>query len=277
MLRQAEAKQRQAINKYNSAVGKYNATLKRAVDDYNREVRARNARVRGNQRRLQSEITRLNSQRSSTRYVITQTSTIALHTAYRRVEADADTGLWDERDQALVDLAEAEAANSARVTNTLIGVAADEEELEDTSLTDELSALSEDLDRRWRGALFALNPRNPDAARHFCTSAREIILQMIDQKAPDAVVLKAMPNCQKVNGQPARRDKIGYLLDQYGADHQSLGDFIESDVNDVMNLFGEFNKGTHGPSGRFDILALRVIKARVEGSVRFLSTILRHI
>jgi hypothetical protein len=41
-----------------------------------------------------------------------------------------------------------------------------------------------------------------------------------------------------------------------------------------MKLFGEFNKGTHGEAGRFDITALRAIKSRVEGAVRFLSTVI---
>jgi hypothetical protein len=55
-------------------------------------------------------------------------------------------------------------ANSARLTNSLLGQPANEDlELEDTSLTNESSTLSEDLDQRWRGALSSLNPRNPEA------------------------------------------------------------------------------------------------------------------
>jgi hypothetical protein len=89
------------------------------------------------------------------------------------------------------------------------------------------------------------------------------------------VVLAARPNCQKVDGKPARREKIGYLLERYGANHASLGDFVEADVNDVMGLFRVFNDGTHGGAGRFDITSLRAIKGRVEGAVRFLSTVIR--
>jgi len=206
MIRQAEAKQRQAINQYNAAVRRYNADVQRAVnehntnvrqtqraiDNYNREARVHNARVHANRRRLQAEIARLNSQRSSTNFTVTQTSTIALHTAYRRIEEDYDAGILDAREGALADLAEAEAANSARVTNALLGNSLDEDfEVEDTTLTDELTSISDDLDQRWRGALFSLNPRNPDAARHFCTSSREVIVQMTDLRAPDSAVLAA--------------------------------------------------------------------------------------
>ncbi len=293
MIRQAEAKQRQAVNQYNSAVRQYNNKLKQAIDehnanvrraqravsDHNRAVDAHNSRVRADRHRLQREIRRLNGQRSSARFTVTQTSTIALHTAYRRVEDDFDAGLMGARGGPLVDLAEAEAANSARVTNSLLGQPADEDlELEGTALTNELSALSEDLDQRWRGALFSLNPRNPEAARHFCTSAREVILQMIDLKASDATVLQAVPGCDKAkDGKPARRAKIGYLLACYGEDHESLRDFVEADVDDVIGLVREVNNGTHGSAGRYDLPTLRAIKSRVEGSVRFLSTMIRGI
>jgi hypothetical protein len=147
--------------------------------------------------------------------------------------------------------------------------AADAEETEETSLTDELSALSLDLHNRWEGARFAINPRNPDAARHFCTSAREVIVELINMKAPDAAVLQAKPNCERgPDGKAvARREKIGYLLALNGAGYEALNDFVETNVNDVMNLFSQFNKGTHGTAGRFDIPTLRTIKHRVEDSI----------
>jgi hypothetical protein len=71
--------------KLKQAANKHNREVKRAIDAYNREVRAHNARVRANRRRLNAEIARLNRQRSTTRYVTVQTSTIALHTAYTHV------------------------------------------------------------------------------------------------------------------------------------------------------------------------------------------------
>lgn len=269
-------KVKQAVDKYNREVAAYNRNLQRAVGDYNREVRAHNARVRSNRRRLNAEVTRLNHQRSTTRYVSVQTFALGLHTAYSYVDAESD--LWNERGQELADLAEAEAANSIQVANALLEeTLVSPEEIEETSLTDELSLLSADLHSRWEGARFAINPRNPDAARHFCTSAREVIVELINMKAPDAAVLEAKPDCQRgPDGKAvARREKIGYLLDLNGASYETLGDFVDTNVNDVMNLFSQFNKGTHGAAGRFDITALRTIKHRVEGAIRFLATLVR--
>lgn len=276
MVADHNRKVKQAVDKYNREATSYNRAVKRDISDYNREVRAHNARVRSNQQRLKAEIARLDRQRSTTRYVTVQTSTFALHTAYSHVDTQSE--LWNERGQELADLAEAETANSAHVTNTLLGdTAADAEEIEETSLTDELSALSLDLHNRWEGARFAINPRNPDAARHFCTSAREVIAELIDMKAPDAAVLQANPDCQRApdGKRVARREKIGYLLDLNGAGYEALGNFVETNVNDVMNLFSQFNKGTHGTAGNFDIPTLRMVKHRVEDSIRFLSTLVR--
>ncbi|MFK4088785.1 hypothetical protein ACI2LF_32020 [Kribbella sp. NPDC020789] len=261
---------------YNRIVREHNRKVKSGVAKYNREVRAYNARVRANQQRLNAEIARVNRQRSTTRYVTVQTSTIALHTAYADVDEQSED--WNVRGQELADLAEAETADSAQLANTLLdGTAADAEQIEGTSLTDELSSLSLDLHSRWEGARFAINPRNPDAARHFCTSAREVVVKLIDMNAPDAAVLQAKPNCERgPDGKAvARREKIGYLLDLNGAGYETLGDFVEQDVNDVMNLFSQFNKGTHGTAGNFSIADLRAIKHRVESSIRFLSTLVR--
>ena len=111
------------------------------------------------------------------------------------------------------------------------------DEIESSELTDHLSIFSEDLDSRWRGALFSLNPRNPAAARHFCTSAREIITRIIDISAPD--------------------------------------DVVDSDIDDVVGLFRVFNDGTHGDAGTFDLVTLQALRGRVEGAIRFLSTVAR--
>ena len=173
MVNKAQREARQAVDKYSSTVRQHNANVKRAVNNYNREVRAYNSRVRSNRRRLEAEISRLKRQRSTTQYVGTQTSTWQLQEAYIHVDEAATADGWTDQSALLADLAEAETANSTRVVNTLLGDAEkadDNRELAETFLTDELSSLSADLDQRWQGALFALSPRNPDAARHFCTS-----------------------------------------------------------------------------------------------------------
>lgn len=93
------------------------------------------------------------------------------------------------------------------------------------------------------------------------------------------MVLQAKPDCQRGpdGKRVARREKIGYLLNLNGAGYEALGDFVETNVNDVMNLFSQFNKGTHGSAGSFDISALRTIKNRVEDSIRFLSKLVQGV
>ncbi|WP_369054866.1 pPIWI-associating nuclease domain-containing protein [Kineococcus terrestris] len=275
MIRQQQSAQRQAVQKYNAAVAKVNRDNKRAIDAYNRDIRAHNSRVRANRVRLQREIDRLNRSSTTTRYTTVRSSSVTLHSAYCRVESEADSWGWTEREQHLVDLAEAEAANSARATNALLGAAeTDDDAVEDTTITDELRQLSPDLDQRWQGALFALNPRNPDAARHFCTSSREVVVQMLDLNAPDAAVLAANPAALRTQqGQVTRRAKIDYLLARAGADREALADFVDTDVSDVLGLFATFNSATHGEAGKMDLPLLRSLKGRVEGAIRFLHAV----
>lgn len=280
MVRQQQQKQKQAIDRYNREARAHNAKVQRSVDEYNRGARAHNARVRSNRQRLEREIAKLGQRRStSTRYTITHTSTRSLHQAFTQVEAAADAGMWSERGGGLVDLAEAEAANSAQVLNVLdddVETENGREELGQTTLTDELTNISTDLDQRWRGALFALNRHNPDAARHFCTSSREVLTQMLDLEAPDREVLEAIPDCRKTDmGQPARHAKITFLLRRGGVDHESLGAFVERDIDDVLGLFGVFNSGTHGPAGALNFAQLSALKSRVEGAIKFVAAVIR--
>lgn len=292
MIRREEARQRRAINDYNNAARKYNAELRRAVqqeekearqakqavDSYNREARRHNQQVRANARRLASEIKQLERQQTPQRLVVVENSTLTLNTVFQEVEAAAAVEDWGSRSEMVVGLAEAETANSAAAANVLLGGASDDDEpIEETALTDELALISEDLDHRWRGALYAINPRNPDAARHFCTSSREIITRFLDLKAPDEAVVEAMPECDRTgDGRPVRRAKISFLLQRSSLSHESLGKFVDMDVDDVVGLFRVFNDGTHGAAGTLNVDALRALKGRVEGAIQFLSAITRR-
>ena len=188
-LRQAEQKRRQAINRYNQGVRRYNQA-----------ARAHNARVRANRQRLKSELARLsrNSKRAvRTRYVVYHKSVTTLYRSYQQLDTYADAHELDVQYNHLLDLSERETANSLEITNRILG---DEEAgdtttepLEMAELRDGLRHISPDLDNRWKGAVFALDPNNPDAARHFCTSSREIIAGILDIKAPDSDVFALMP------------------------------------------------------------------------------------
>jgi hypothetical protein len=263
-LRSIQRKQKQAINNFI-----------KAVDTYNRGVRTHNSRVRRNRQRLDDEINRLNSKQTVTiRYTTYRTSVTTLQQSFARVEAAADLGTWTAGDD-LLDLAEGETANSVALLNALFEEPAtessDDHRLRQTVITNELHTIDPDLDARWKGALYALSPSNPDAARHFCTSTREIFIRILDLKAPDEQVLAATSNVKRTEtGQVPRREKIRYCLERRGRQNPELLNFVDDNIDNVMDLFAEFNPATHGEAGRYDLAQLSAIKTRVEGAIQFL-------
>ena len=282
-LRQAQQKQQQAITKYNEAVRRHNQGVRTAVNRYNQAVRAHNERVRANRRRLASELARLNSRpttiTTSSSYVVYRRSVRTLQNSYSRLETSADSQQLDARYNRLLDLSEREAANSAEVTNRILGdqeaAAGSVDELEDAELLDGLRRISSDLDDRWNGAVFSLNPQNPDAARHFCTSAREILSQILQLKAPDDAVVALLPDCDRTpDGSPTRRSKIRYFLARRDMAAESLEQFVEDDIENIVQLFNVFNKGTHGAAGTFDLPQLGAVRKRVENGIMFLTEII---
>lgn len=288
-LRRIQQKQRQAVNNYNRAADKFNRDLRRAVNDHNARVRranqaigkynsaarAHNAQVRANRDRLRRELSRLGTGgRTSTTRTTYRTSVDQFAASYRVLEQGATTDGWADTD--IFGLSTAEAANSVAALNALLSDApedaTDQEitDLQSTAIADELADLSSDLDHRWRGALFALDPRNPDAARHFCTSAREMLTGILSTVAPTDQVLAANPNCERTqDGKITRRSRIHYCLRRSGLDLDGLADFVESDIDNVLALFREFNSGTHGSAGRFNLEQLKTLKARVEDAILF--------
>ena len=148
-------------------------------------------------------------------------------------------------------------------------------DMEDTELLDGLRRISTDLDDRWNGAAFSLNQQNPDAARHFCTSAREILTQIFQLKAPDADVVTLLPDCDRTSaGNPTRRSKIRYLLARRDMAAESFEQFVEDDIENIVQLFDVFNKGTHGAAGTFDLPQLVAVKKRVKNGIMFLTEII---
>ena len=280
MLRQAESKQRQEIQKHNNAirqfnnkVRQYNTAHKQAIDAYNRDVRAHNVRVRANRTRLKSELQRLANQTKTVRYTALYKSASTLTTAYKQLDIAGANPY-------LSDLAEQEAVNSVNVLNNLLDDTIDsqisDEDLKNTRIANELAHISPNLDSRWRGAIYALNPENPDAARHFCSSTREIISEIIDTTAPNADVFARFPNCQTTDeGTPTRRSKIHYYLDRNGRANNVLESFIDANIDNVITLFKELNSGAHGPAGIFSPQQLVSIKTRVEDAIRFMCAIVK--
>lgn len=95
---------------------------------------------------------------------------------------------------------EQEATNCFETANAVLSnddCPQDDYSLQDTKLLNQLAAISKDLDNRWRGTLFSLNPQNPDATRHFCTSARELFTGIFTIKPRIKRLLAPVPRMKK--------------------------------------------------------------------------------
>lgn len=282
-LRRIESRRRQQLDRVNQGIRRYNDAVRRrnheinwAIDQYNSEVRAHNSRVRGNRARLRSELARFQAQLSTPQYGSFRTSTTVLHQAYVELETRAQRRDLTAREAELLDLSEQEDANSLELANAIIGGTDEPEEFE-SAIGGELSVISSELDDRWKGALFSLNPRNPDAARHFCSSAREIFTQVLDIGAPDSDVIVLLPDCDTTQqGRPTRRSKISYCLATSNTTDEGLAEFVDRDIDNIIELFDVLNQGTHGPAGTFEFSHPTGIKKRVEDGIRFLSRIVRR-
>jgi hypothetical protein len=274
-LQQIQSRQRQAINNYNQAVRQHNQKISSAIAKYNGALRAHNNQVRANRQRVLQALSALPSRTTVTRYVKFRVSVDTLHQSYVRLDQAFAFEQSEPQQDELLDLSERENANSLEVMNALLaedaGAEGDLSRLQETRIGSEIHEISEDLNRRWKGALFALHPRNPDAARHFCTSAREIFTSILEHRAPDEVVKQALPGCPLTeSGRPTRRSRIQFALARKGLPQVALKDFVQQDIDNILDLFDVFNDGTHGSAGRFDFRRLLVIKNRVEDGLLFL-------
>ncbi|WP_260853219.1 hypothetical protein [Corynebacterium glyciniphilum] len=285
-MNKAQRQQKQAIDNYNRQVRRRNTAVKKAVNDHNREVRAYKAKVRkhnnqvkNQRRRLEQEIRRMNSRPQTRTFISYRASVETLARTYTETEAILTDRMLTPAGRELVNRGSEEAANSAYLLNAMDGDGEPEddpteEELRGPSMQAELETFGQDLVDRWTGALFSLSPQNPDAARHFCTSAREVLITMIDDSAPDEHVVKAVPSCDTTDrGVPTRRAKVRFLLQRKGIADDSIEELVEEDMNNVLGLFREFNNGTHGHAGRFTITQLNALRMRVESAIGFIHTL----
>lgn len=270
-LRQIENQQRQAINNYNRQVRQINHNMQRAVSNYNAAVRKYNSTVNRNRQIINSNLSRLNS----TRISITYSSSLSVmqRNYYAVNEVYDENSIVTPQQNNVLDLIEQEQANSIVTAQVINDPNQFIENTEDIEIGNKLSNVSTDLNNRWKGAVFSLNPQNPDAARHFCTSAREIFTEFIELKAPDREVFLFNPSCATTdNGNATRREKIKYMMRNIQMD-DSVVDFAESDIKNILELFHILSDGTHGEAGRIDMKTLLQVKKRVEQGINFLCEI----
>lgn len=279
-VRKHNAEQKRKVEEYNRQVRKFNNEQKKRVDDYNRKVRQYNNEREANRQKLNHAIRKFNSTVRTTRITTTyyyQESVERLESRYNELEDfnNRNISLFENNEDLYRNYPTQETNNSVQLFNSLNGIDdgdyIDPEELQQTYLEDKLDTISTDLGKRWKGALFSLNPHNPDASRHFCTSVREVFIQILDNKAPDNSVLSIFPDCELHQGKPNRRSKIKYILTQKSIHSDSFEDFVDSDIDELLSLFRTLNDGTHGSAGKYTIQQLLKLKKRVEDSIQFVT------
>lgn len=268
-IRQAQHKsERQLKQIQRDTERKMKNEINKAVNQYNRDVRR-------NQQKIQSELRKLNSSNKiRTTYNI---SVKTLNNSYNTVVENYDEVNSTVKEKEFFNYIESENANSLSVANAIENPELAENinvELQDNAIGDKLKSLSSDLNNRWIGALYSLNPNNPDATRHFCTSTREIFTDIFEKYALDKDVFAVFPNCDKTDrGNATRRSKIKYFLYKKGIDLTNADEFIDNDIDNILELYHTLSDGTHGEAGRYSMIQLKLIKKRVEDGINFLCEI----
>lgn len=140
------------------------------------------------------------------------------------------------------------------------------------SLRAQLLSLNADLIRLWEGAISALKSDNPDRARHFATSLRELLTHVMHQLSPDGEIKKWNPDPQLYDkNRPTRRARLLFIC--RNINHGPFSDFVEKDVEAVLAFVQLFQQGTHAIAIPYTENQLLALKAKMEGVIRFLISI----
>lgn len=259
---------RNQMNKIQREAKKAEMQFKQEINNYNKAVRQYNSNVRNNKNKILRELNRMKSKYTiNTNYYVT---TKLVHNFYIKVSNSYDNGLVEED---IFNAIENEDANNLELSNVVLNndeVENSDVDLDESNISAKLIKISTDLNDRWKGALFSLNPNNPEAARHFCTSTREILKVLIDDRIKDKDVIDSNPQCDKTNyGSPTRKEKIKYAMNKKGISDELIIEFTDSNIENTISLINELSNGTHGHSNKYSLNQLKSFKKRFEDSINF--------
>ena len=259
---------RSQMNKLQREAKRAERKIKQNINNFNREVREYNSNVRRNRNKILRELNRIQSTNTlNTEYY---TSVQLVHNTYTKVNELYNKGIVDDE---LFNAIENENANSLELGNVVLNkseIEDSEESFNELNISDKLIKISPDLNNRWKGALFSLSPDNPEAARHFCTSTREILKVLIDDGIKDKDVINNNPKCEKTkNGTPTRREKIKYVMSKKGISSELIIEFTDNNIENIVSLINELSNGTHGHSNKYSLNQLKLFRKRFEDSINF--------
>ncbi|OKH42917.1 hypothetical protein NIES2101_31895 [Calothrix sp. HK-06] len=222
---------------------------------------------------------------------------LGLSTAYSNLTAAREEIIVHKPESARVvsELPALEVLNSVEVLESVSAAESDAEvsqkelELEQTKESLKIEILGQqeefeqllitagwqDLVRMWQGANAVLNStNNPDYVRHFGTSLRELLTQVIQRLSPDKEIKKWTEDKNHFhNGSPTRKARLLYI--SRSINHNNFSDFLEEDVDSTLELISSFNRATHAPTPPFSHTQLLTMQARLRAIVNFLIEIWR--
>lgn len=128
------------------------------------------------------------------------------------------------------------------------------------------------LFRLWAGANQALTSDNPDRVRHFSTSVRELMTNVLHHLSPDDKVKQwsSNPNFYK-DGRPIREARLMYICRDINVG--PFQKFVQMDVAATIEFINLFHEGTHKIKSSFTEKQLLALKAKAESTLTFLMEI----
>ncbi len=120
-----------------------------------------------------------------------------------------------------------------------------------------------------RGARQSLDSANPDHARHFATSLRELFTHVLHTLAPDDKI-RAWSTAPEHygKGRPTRRARLLYICRTLN--HEPFSTFIEKDIDAGLEFLQLFQRGTHEVVPKYADIQLRIMLVRMESLLRFM-------
>lgn len=175
----------------------------------------------------------------------------------------------------LVRMPSVEYYNGAVLTHSVSSAELDEFDNSDVaSETEEvleylLSRLDPNLVQLLHGARQTLTSTNPDRIRHFSASLRELLTHILHMLAPDDEIREwSISPRDFEKGRPTRRARLRYICREI--DHEPFDEFVNKDIEAVLEFFQLFHQGTHRIAARFTNRQLKALQMRVESAMRFL-------
>lgn len=135
-----------------------------------------------------------------------------------------------------------------------------------------LPRIDSSLFRLWDGANQALTSDNPDRVRHFSTSVRELMTNVLHHLSPDDEVKKwsSNPSFYK-DGRPTREARLMYICRDINIG--PFQKFVQKDVAATIEFINLFHEGTHRVTSSFTEQQLLALKAKTESTLTFLMEI----